>query len=702
MSDNKQNIEPKFNEALAYEELRMIFVIAIETQDFQTLEARIAAWERKYPLEDFVDEEIVRRIKAILNRDFLQRLIGDYLTAKILHEQEKQKEAYTKLKEIIDTAKRTKDYSKAQKQILSWKSDLYSQDLYLPNFNKYYKAKICTMLLMPSQELEKQEEASKSLKDLVDRSKSMDSEQLSSEISDWQNKYTLADFPSKLQTELNGITTEVFESISIKTNQESALKELQEIASSDSLEPLDDISRVLAKYDLSKFDSDVIDEINTLTSEAAQLPVLNLNNPVIDAEEPLAFSTLSEVYAIYDLKNILSNNPHNFDGIINWIYLNRRMSFSEYARGELTNAFYAAGFRVPKQASYSIPEINEHLSYKEFSEIDKIRENVIINYIGLLSQGEKISSIGSENLANLNTQKKASEIAPSESIELVDDVGQEETPILQEEFSFALPVFDNEPPTPSVEEVKADELIEQPTENQEEEVIIQNIFTEDDLLQDPLETYTLSSSNSKEENNVDALVTETETPSQDSSSEPVTDNNDSIPSENQTSESELEEETIQEVAIQSEIPEVSQEKQELQEKPKESDSQESAKEPITETNAEIKPSSEVSEESHTEKVQTYEVHLESQESSNSLVHKEEPIAAKDIDDDAHVTINKDGSAKVISSKDDENIAKASELSTYIIVATPILEMALESRYVPRIKDSKSNEKDKDLQKNNGF
>ena len=47
----------------------MIFLIAIETQDFTTLESRIEAWEKKYPLAEFTDEDIIRKIKAILNKD---------------------------------------------------------------------------------------------------------------------------------------------------------------------------------------------------------------------------------------------------------------------------------------------------------------------------------------------------------------------------------------------------------------------------------------------------------------------------------------------------------------------------------------------------------------------------------------------------------------------------------------------------------
>ena len=108
----KNNNEPSFDEYLAYEELRMIFVIAIETQNFEILEARIAAWEKKYPLAEFQNPEIIRKIKTILNKDFLSRLLGDYMAAKILHEQEKQKKAYNDLKEIIDSAKKSKDYKR--------------------------------------------------------------------------------------------------------------------------------------------------------------------------------------------------------------------------------------------------------------------------------------------------------------------------------------------------------------------------------------------------------------------------------------------------------------------------------------------------------------------------------------------------------------------------------------------------------------
>ena len=156
-NNKNNNKEPSFDEYRAYEELRIIFVIAIETQDFTTLENRIAAWERRYPLAEFTDEDIIRKIKTILNKDFLSRLIGDYLAAKILHEQEKQKELYDSLKSIIDTAKKSKDYKTAGKEIRKWKNNLHDNGFNLYSFDRIYRARICTLLLLPSKELDNQE-----------------------------------------------------------------------------------------------------------------------------------------------------------------------------------------------------------------------------------------------------------------------------------------------------------------------------------------------------------------------------------------------------------------------------------------------------------------------------------------------------------------------------------------------------------------
>ena len=201
MSNNQStnNTQPKFNEYRAYEELRMIFVIAIETQDFSTIEARISAWEKKYPLAEFTNPEIIRRIKEILNKDFLSRLMGDYLAAKILHEQEKQREAYDSLKAIISKARKSKDYKTAEKEIRKWKDKLHSNGFNLYSFDRLYRAKICTLLLLPSRELENQSKATDELRRIKDSGTSMNSKDYFEAVTNWQNKYSISEIAELTQ-----------------------------------------------------------------------------------------------------------------------------------------------------------------------------------------------------------------------------------------------------------------------------------------------------------------------------------------------------------------------------------------------------------------------------------------------------------------------------------------------------------------------
>ena len=202
MSDNSNNNEKnqEFNDAKQYEayiELCNIFRRAIETQDYSSLEPAIAIWKHKYKLDNlsdiekiFTNREVARKIKSILNRDYLSRLIGDYLASKVLAEQKSQQNHYDSLKKIIEKANKNKDYKTAKKEVVRWKNDLHSNGLNIYDFNKVYTRNILKMLLLPSQELKKQQEASESLKALVERSRGVRSEELYSEITSWQNKYS--------------------------------------------------------------------------------------------------------------------------------------------------------------------------------------------------------------------------------------------------------------------------------------------------------------------------------------------------------------------------------------------------------------------------------------------------------------------------------------------------------------------------------
>lgn len=578
MSNNNKsnNIEPKFDEYRAYEELRMIFVIAIETQNFDNIEARIAAWESKYPLADFIDPEIVRKIRTILSKDFLSQLIGDYLAAKILHEEQKQKEAYDALKEIIDSAKKSKNYKDAEKKIRTWKTNLSDKGLSLYSFNRLYRAKICTLLLVPSKELKKQDEAIDELKQIKERGASLDSQTYYEAINNWQNSYSISDFPKSLQEDLNKITAEVFDSISVKRNSESAIKEIEEaISSKDTSSKADAIASILSKYDYRKFDANTMSHIQDLTAQAMSINDSNLENSVSNNSlVQIGAIAPTESKALTDLKDIVNTTPHDMDRILNWIYVNRKINYSQTARDKIVKELSSVGYKVPTQASYSIPEINAVLDYQDFPQIDKIRQAVILNYLGIISQGNNLSITEKDKIIKAHTTSK------------------EENFISQEKPIMFLPVYDTIVEKSEEEPLNEDSKV---SENQEEDMIY-NIFIED-IIDDPLATYNFTTASlDKGENLPDSKIL--------------------VP-----------EESIQENEV-------------------------------------LKPS----------------VPEEPNLSYESTFNESKPLSKDDSNESSEPELlDNVNEEHILEQKDEENLEQAYNLSTYVVVASPILQLALSQR-----------------------
>lgn len=596
---NKNNNEPSFDEYLAYEELRMIFVIAIETQNFGNIEARITSWEKKYPLAEFKNPEIIRKIKAILDKDFLSRLLGDYMAAKILHEQEKQKELYNELKKIIDNARKSKDYKSAQREVRKWKDNLHSNGFSLYNFDRVYRARVCTLLLLPSKELENQAQATDELKKIKENGNSMDSKAYFEAISNWQNTYSICDFPDKLKKEINQITTEVFDSISQKRSRENALAEIQDaLTSKDKTPPLDAISSILSKYDYKRFD-----ETTRLQIEALSIEAVKFQESVFDGIDLLELPSISstEAQALLDLKAIINKTPNDTDKILNWIYLNRKISYSEFARNEILKQFSSAGYIIPKQNSFSIPEINPNLNYSNTSKIDELRKDVILNYLGILSQGQKLTIEGKDNLIEVHAISAEEVLAKKEN-----------TPVM------FLEAFDTivEQHEEKQQEQIYDENGEIVYDNEEEEKIY-NIFIED-IMEDPLVTFSITAEALENQENF-------------SVDKEVTLSNETVLEEA----TETEEEHQTEISIENKLQETSTSVQE----------------------AVMEESPELEEQPQTE-----------------------------------ATIENGNDKTYLTDDDNNNLEQAYNFSTYIVVATPILEQALTQ------KKERSRKKTKDIER----
>lgn len=611
---NKNNTnEPKFNEYQAYEELRLIFVIAIETQNFTNIEARISAWEKKYPLAEFTNPEIIRKIKTILNKDFLSRLLGDYLAAKVLHEQEKQKEAYNSLKTIIDNAKKSKDYKTAQKEIRKWKDNLHSNGFSLYSFDRVYRARVCTLLLLPSKELKNQEQATEELKKIKEDGNTMDSESYSKAISNWQNTYSIPDFPEKLQRELNKITTEVFDSISQKRTSENAISEIEEVLSSKdtSILPANAIALILAKYDYKHFPQDAIASIENLNAKALSIQASLFDNGMDDIDlTKLATFTPTEARAIVDLKDILNKTPHDMDRILNWIYVNRKISYSEFARENIVKQFSSVGYKIPVQSSYSIPEINTNLNYQNFSEIDNIRRDVILNYLGIISQGNNLTIEGKDNLSDAH------------AISVQESLTQEDSkPIM------FLEVFDTVVDQPETESEKLYDEKGEIVADAEEEVIY-NIIIED-IIDNPLATYSIEKPTKPNETVAPEQLPQE---SKENSDQPINPSN--------VEESVIPEENFSKIL---------------------ENSSKSKNKTNHNTSTQVETYNDISNEINTDTT----------------------IIAYDSSDEKSIdTTSSSGDAiseGPLTKQDDKNIEQAQDLSSYIIVAAPILAQALEPK-----------------------
>lgn len=425
---NQKNIE--FNDAKqneAYLELCAIFRRAIETQDYSSLEPSIAIWKHKYNLDNlsdiekvFTNPEIARKIKAILNRDYLSRLIGDYITSRILAEQQNQQEHYDNLKKIIEKANKNKDYKTAKKEVEKWRQNLYDDGFNIYGFNKIYTKNILRMLLLPSQELAKQQEVSDAFKSLTERSREMTSDELSSEITSLQNKYSLDTFPDDLKKELNDITTDVISSILQKRNEETALFEIQEYVSSENKNsPADEIPKILSKYDYDKFSDEYKNKISNLSVEAMSLAELTIEDTYLESAETNIPEYIPPVQrnAILDLKTIFEKNAYDIQGLFDWIYLNRKIDFVPAAVEEIKAMFSMAGFKKPESSEYMIPSLETDAKNLSFKDISRIQEQVVLNYLGILYTNNRFLSTDSKDKISEIHKKEAVLSVVGENVE---------------------------------------------------------------------------------------------------------------------------------------------------------------------------------------------------------------------------------------------------------------------------------------------
>lgn len=430
-----KKIEPKFDEEQAYFELCQIFAEAIQTQNFTNIETRISNWKSKYPIDEFLSPYIIAKIKRILSKEYLEYLLGNQLATKILNDKKKQEKAFDELKDIIETAKKEKDFNKAQSQISAWRK---SHSLY--SFDRFYRSKVCKLIsteyVASITETEKRDAAVESFKTLKSNAKNYDSKKLQEEVDNWIKEFPAKDFHFDFNKEISNLVAESLELTTTKLNEETAVSELSDFVEASSKESseaisLDSISTILAKYDTDRFSDTAKNKISELTVQATvlasaiskevkedELLIEDVSEPVqevepssknseipevetessnlreseiISSEEieciPTILSTPKQKNAYLEFRDILDKNSHDTTALLDWIYKYRTVEFSDFPKEQILTDYMSSGYVIPKKLNYDFKTLEDKtasISFDDYSNINDIRETTVSNYFSMM------------------------------------------------------------------------------------------------------------------------------------------------------------------------------------------------------------------------------------------------------------------------------------------------------------------------------
>ena len=444
VKDNKNELS-EADQQRALDELCMIFVEFQQNGDVEQFVHLIAAWKKKYPLDSFTVPNIKLKIQAILDEEYLSRYVEHWIAELVLKinedKQEKQKKYYNELIEAFNSA--GEDDVKRLAAVVKWKKKLREDGFLLNNFDNYYARQIFPLLLLPRKNLKLQAEAQDSLSKIVEQSKEMGHERLLQEVTAWQNKHVLKDFPERIQKELNKSVADLFVLIGKKNEQEHALQEIQDVISSGqvNVNPSEEIPNILSKYDYEKFDDPSKLAIAALTAKAMGLYDLAMSQ--INSEEPVLTSYIPpvQVNAIAILNDIVAKN-NSIETLFYWIYTNRKIDFVPEAINQIKECFRKAGYPIPKGGEFKIPTLPTTVTADTLKDT---MELTVLNYLGMLyTDNNNLSTISKDNIAKTYSKKEELASVAKIVIPVEDSALQESTKPLEVEKKEDTPNSDDD------------------------------------------------------------------------------------------------------------------------------------------------------------------------------------------------------------------------------------------------------------------
>ena len=348
MANNKkvQEEDLKKLEDEAYFELCQIIAEAMELQDVDLLNARIASWKNKY--KKLLDRpstnsrsDFKKRIEFLLTQYYSE--VTKYILSQLKLQEEKKIENQSKaLRELYSIIRDTNDYDLLKKKVEKWK-EKYPISGFLKMYQK--RIELYTRDKNIRENAFKQEEA---FNDLVDITKVHGTfDELKNELTLWEkkysinDKYTIDDF-LKHQTEIKRYTSDEF---------------LQSIARED-----------FNPYSTDKTDIDIVSEYNTGD-----------------------FSNLSVQASAYAALLKISKTPNAVNEMFTWVYKNSNVKFNDKYKELILNATYLnySPAYLTKLQKPNMDMSKSSLSFDEYININDIKKYAIISYFNLLLPPEK-------------------------------------------------------------------------------------------------------------------------------------------------------------------------------------------------------------------------------------------------------------------------------------------------------------------------
>ena len=370
LTDEAKNKLRDFDELEAYFLLCEIFSNAQTTKDYARFQSDLAEWKKRYPIDLFSDE-LKRKIKYMLSKEFIETVLKDFAVFEALSKKDPAK-GLEKLRDVLDKAEKHKDAKQLDKDL----ENLYKE--YPLKFLKEKYPHVVNQLLSKSNRtriLEKFDSslAYKELSSIVEHpEKFRDEGEFKSTIEEWQKLYPTQDFNDDF-----------------KANVDNKL--------SNALD---------AKF--------LADNFSSITE-------LDLNNGQVITIDPVSTPLIVQD-ALHDFFKIADKNAGDVNGLFNWTckyskYINL---LDDDAKGAIVTSLMSkfAYDLPPVGTKYKMPKMdtdaNGLLSLSEYNSIDDTKKEVVIQLLGMLSTEQELTpedryrlNIINENVTKAKAIKRA-------------------------------------------------------------------------------------------------------------------------------------------------------------------------------------------------------------------------------------------------------------------------------------------------------